>query len=347
MTSSIRELMLAGAHFGHRARFWSPKMSAYIFGKYHSTHIINLDETLIGLSRAADFLKSTAAGGGTVLFLCTKKAGADSIAAAAKRVDMPYVDQRWLGGILTNFKTTRNSVGSLQRIEEEIELGALRRLTKKEGIKLILAKDKLNAAIGGIRDMTDLPDALFVIDAGWHKGAIREANKLGIPVVAVVDTNHSPEGIDYVIPGNDDSRQAIAVYAREIAAAIGKGKDQRRASIGEPLIVNAPALPGARFAPPAAAKPAANRAAADKPKGKVVKAKSAAADKPADKAEDKPAAKPAAKTASKPAAKKPAAKAEAKAEAKADAKGEAKTATKKPAAKAAAKPAAKPAAKSK
>ena len=224
MNTDVRELMLAGAHFGHRARFWNPQMAPYIYGKYHSTHIINLDRTVEAMKQATAFLKSVTASGGKVLFVCTKNAAGDSLEGAATSANMPYVNRRWLGGILTNFKTTRNSVNTLKRIEEEIAGGVLKHLTKKEGMKLLLSKDKLEQAIGGIREMDKLPDALFIVDAGWHKGAVREANKLGIPVVAVVDTNHSPNGVDYVIPGNDDSRQAISIYTREMSLAVAEGK---------------------------------------------------------------------------------------------------------------------------
>ena len=230
MTTGVRELMLAGAHFGHRVRFSNPKMTPYIYGKYRSTHIINLDYTVEALARAVDFLKSVAESDGKILYVCTKQAG-ETIAEEAASVGMPFVNRRWLGGILTNFKTTRNSVDRLEKVEEQIAAGALKNMTKKEGIRLLLMQEKLEKAIGGIRNMSELPDALFIVDAGWHKGAVREANKLGIPVVAVVDTNHSPENIDYVIPGNDDSREAIAIYVREITAAIAAGKAAWEANI--------------------------------------------------------------------------------------------------------------------
>lgn len=231
MSTDIRELMLAGAHFGHRVRFSNPKMKPFIYGKYHSTHIINLDHTLEALARATDYLKSVAESNGKILYVCTKGAATEAIQEEAQTVGMPYVNKRWLGGILTNFKTTRNSVERLEKVEAEIADGALKNMTKKEGIKLLLTKDKLEKAIGGIREMTELPDALFIIDAGWHKGAVREANKLGIPVVAVVDTNHSPDDIDYVIPGNDDSREAIRIYLREATAAIATGKKTWEANL--------------------------------------------------------------------------------------------------------------------
>lgn len=224
MNVGVRELMLAGAHFGHRARFWNPKMAPYIYGEYNKTHVINLDHTVAGLRSASDFLQSIVADGGKVLYLSTKTVAHEAIEENAKSVNMPFLNKRWLGGMLTNFKTMRNSVDRFLELEARIADGVLKEMTKKEGIKLILQRDKLERAIGGVRDMQDLPDAIFVIDAGWHKGAIREAKKLGIPIVAVVDSNHSPDDIDYVIPGNDDSRQAIDIYIKVITTAIRSGK---------------------------------------------------------------------------------------------------------------------------
>lgn len=224
MTTNVRELMLAGAHYGHRARLWNPKMAPYIYSKYNKIHIFNLDHTVLGLNSAAEFLKSIVTDGGKVLYLNTKTVAADAIEDAAKSVGMPFLNKRWLGGMLTNFKITRQSVHRLNEIEEKIDQGVLKEMTKKEGMKIIAQRDKLDRAIGGVREMDDLPDALFVIDAGWHSRAISEAKKLGIPVVAVVDSNHNPDGIDYVVPGNDDSRQAIGVYIRVVTDAIHEGK---------------------------------------------------------------------------------------------------------------------------
>lgn len=227
MNTSLRELMLAGAHFGHRTRFWEPKMAEYIYGTYYQTHVINLDHTMDGLKKAADFTHNVAAENGTVLYVCAKTVAGEVISEYARSVDMPYVTHRWLGGMLTNFKTTRNSVERLVKMNNHLSEGALTRLTKKEGIRLLAAKQKLSNSIGGISDMNELPDALFIVDVGWHKGAVREANLLGIPVVAVVDTNHSPAGVDYVIPGNDDSRHAIEIYARIISDAVREGRKSR------------------------------------------------------------------------------------------------------------------------
>lgn len=234
----VRELMLASAHLGHRTRFWHPKMAAYIYGKYQQIHIINLDRTVVALREAADFMRAVAAAGGVVLYLGTKKSSGDVIQRHATTAGMPFVNERWLGGMLTNFKTTRASVARLIQHEEEIRGGVLGKLTKKEGLRLMNKKEKLAKSIGGIRDMQNLPEALFVVDVGVHRGAVAEANKLGIPVVAVVDTNHSPEGVDYVIPGNDDSRQAVEIYARTMTDAIVAGKAQRDTNTAKTIVVS-------------------------------------------------------------------------------------------------------------
>lgn len=231
MNTNIRELMLAGAHFGHRTRFWNPQMADYIYGTYYATHVINLDHTLSGLKKAAEFARNVASESGTILYVCAKTVAGEIMTEQASAVGMPYVTHRWLGGMLTNFKTTRNSVERLAKMDADIAGGALADLTKKEGIRMVSAKDKLSRSIGGVREMTDLPDALFIVDVGWHKGAVREANLLGIPVMAVVDTNHSPAGVDYVIPGNDDSRNAIEIYARVVSDAIREGHQARDAEL--------------------------------------------------------------------------------------------------------------------
>lgn len=221
--------MLAGAHFGHRTRFWNPKMADYIYGSYYQTHVINLDRTLAGLRKAAEFVSGIAAENGTVLYVCAKAVAGEIIATQASAAGMPYVNHRWLGGMLTNFKTTLNSAARLAKMGDDIAGGTLANLTKKEGIRMVTAKDKLEKSIGGMREMKELPDALFIVDVGWHKGAVREANLLGIPVAAVVDTNNSPAGVDYVIPGNDDSRQAVEIYARIISEAVRQGRELRDA----------------------------------------------------------------------------------------------------------------------
>lgn len=235
MNTSIRELMLAGAHFGHRTRFWNPKMADYIYGSYYQTHVINLDRTLEGLKKSSAFISGVAAENGSVLYVCAKAVAGEIMARRALEAGMPHVTHRWLGGMLTNFKTTLNSAARLAKMDAEVAGGALANLTKKEGIRMVAAKDKLAKSIGGMRDMKELPDALFIVDAGWHKGAVREANLLGIPVVAVVDTNHSPEGVDYVIPGNDDSRQAIEIYARLMSEAVARGREERDAGTAAAL----------------------------------------------------------------------------------------------------------------
>ena len=227
MNADMRELILAGAHFGHRTRFWNPKMEPFIYGTYNRTHIINLDHTVAGMKRAARFFEDVGATGGTALYVCAKTAGSEILREEARRAEMPFVDHRWLGGLLTNFKTTLSSVDRLRGIEENIAAGALDSLTKKEGLKLIGRKEKLERAVGGVRDMKKLPDALFVIDVGWHKGAVREANKLGIPVAGVVDTNCSPEGVDFPIPGNDDSKDAMRIYAEAVTSSILAGRERR------------------------------------------------------------------------------------------------------------------------
>lgn len=229
MSADMRDLILAGAHFGHRTRFWNPKMEPFIFGVYNRTHIINLDHTVAGMLRASRFFEDVGATGGTALYVCAKGAGSEIMREEARKAGMPFVDHRWLGGLLTNFKTTLSSVERLRGIEAGIDAGALDSLTKKEGLKLIGRKEKLERAVGGVREMKKLPDALFVIDVGWHKGAVREANKLGIPVAGVVDTNCSPDGVDFPIPGNDDSRDAVKLYAEAVTASILAGRERQAA----------------------------------------------------------------------------------------------------------------------
>ena len=233
MSADLRDLILAGAHFGHRTRFWNPKMRPFIFGVYNRTHIIDLDHTVAGMRRASRFFEDVGATNGTALYVCAKGAGAEIVRGEAQKAGMPFVDHRWLGGLLTNFKTTLSSVQRLRGIEESVAVGALDSLTKKEGLKLIGRKEKLERAVGGVREMKKLPDALFVIDVGWHKGAVREANKLGIPVAGIVDTNCSPDGVDFPIPGNDDSRDAVKLYAAAVTASILAGRERRDAEARE------------------------------------------------------------------------------------------------------------------
>ncbi len=221
---TMRELLEAGAHFGHRTRYWDPKMAPYIFGHRNKIHIINLEETLPMLRDAHSYISRLAASGGKVMFVGTKRAARDIIETEAQRCGMPYVNHRWLGGMLTNFKTVKESIKRLVELEGMVEDGSIKRLTKKEQLMLTREMDKLSRSLGGIKEMQSLPDALFIVDVGYEKNAVAEARKLGIPVVAVVDTNCSPEGMACVIPGNDDAIRAIRVYTSVIADAVLDGR---------------------------------------------------------------------------------------------------------------------------
>ena len=221
---SMRQLLEAGVHFGHRTRYWNPQMSQYIFGHRNKIHIINLEETLPLIKEAHGYASRLAASGGKILFVGTKRAARDTIAEQAQRCNMPYVNQRWLGGMLTNFKTIKQSIKRLTDLEQMFEDGSVNRLTKKEQLNISREMEKLNKSLGGIKDMHSLPDALFVVDVNYEKIAVAEANKLGIPVIAVVDTNCSPAGIDVVIPGNDDAIRSIRVYCQVMADAVEVGK---------------------------------------------------------------------------------------------------------------------------
>ena len=223
MPVSMREMLEAGVHFGHQTRFWNPKMAPFIFGHRNKIHIINLEKTQPAFEEALKFIKQLSARRGTVMMVGTKRQARDTVAEEAGRAGVPFVNQRWLGGMLTNFKTVKGSLKKLKDMQVQVEAG-LDGLKKKEGLLFQRELTKLEKDIGGIQDMAALPDALFVIDVGYHKIAIAEAKKLGIPVIGVVDTNHSPEGIDYVIPGNDDSSKAVALYAKAVADAILEGK---------------------------------------------------------------------------------------------------------------------------
>ncbi len=231
---SMRQMLEAGVHFGHQTRFWNPKMAPFIFGERNKIHIINLEKTQPLYARAAAFIKGVAAEGGKVLFVGTKRSARDAVEKEATRCNMPYVNQRWLGGMLTNFKTIRQSIKRLNELDEMAQNGSLDRRGKKEAQMLRREMDKLLRSLGGIREMNALPDALFVIDVGHEEIAINEARKLGIPVVAVVDTNCSPDGIDYVIPGNDDAMRAILLYAGGVADSVLEGKASLpQVSVGE------------------------------------------------------------------------------------------------------------------
>lgn len=226
MSVTMREMLEAGVHFGHQTRFWNPKMAPFIFGSRNKIHIINLEKTLPMFQQAQKFARQLTANGGTVLMVGTKRQARDLVAEEARRAGVPYVDQRWLGGMLTNFKTVKTSIKRLKDMKAQQEAG-LESMSKKEQLMFGRELEKLEKDIGGIQDMTALPDAIFVIDVGYHKITISEARKLGIPVIGVVDSNHNPEGVDYVIPGNDDSAKAVHLYARGIADAILEGRQAR------------------------------------------------------------------------------------------------------------------------
>ena len=221
---TMRQMLEAGVHFGHQTRYWNPKMAPFIFGERNKIHIINLEKSLPLAREASAFVKATVADGGTILFVGTKRAAREAVQTHAKRCTMPFVSQRWLGGMLTNYKTIRQSVKRLVTLEKMSEEGGFEGLTKKEVLGLSREQEKLERSLGGIKNMRSLPDVLFVVDVDHEDIAIREAKKLGIPVVAIVDTNCSPEGVDYIVPGNDDAMRAIELYAGLIADAVLDGK---------------------------------------------------------------------------------------------------------------------------
>ena len=226
MSVTMRQMLEAGVHFGHQTRYWNPKMADYIFGQRNKIHIVNLEKTLAMYNDAMKYVRQLAGNRGTILFVGTKRQAREIIAEEAQRCGMPFVDHRWLGGMLSNYKTVKGSMKRLKDLETMKEDGTFERMTKREALSLSRELDKLNKSLGGIKNMNALPDAVFVIDVGYHKIAVTEAKKLGIPIVAVVDTNHSPDGIAYVVPGNDDSSRAIRLYARGVADAVLEGKSQ-------------------------------------------------------------------------------------------------------------------------
>ena len=230
---NMRQLLEAGVHFGHQTRFWHPKMAPFIYGQRNKIHIINLDFTLKSFKEATNFLSSVAASNGQILYVGTKRSAQQSVAREASRAGMPYVSRRWLGGMLTNFKTVKQSIRRLHELEKIIEEGGLENLSKKEGLILTRELNKLNLGLGGIKNMEKLPDALFVIDVGFERIAVSEASKLGIPVVGIVDTNNSPVGIDYVIPGNDDATRSIDLYTSSVTDAILDAKAVHTEKMGE------------------------------------------------------------------------------------------------------------------
>lgn len=224
MSVTMRQMLEAGVHFGHQTRFWNPKMAPYIFGHRNKIHIVNLEQTLTKYNEAMTFVRKLVARKGNIMFVGTKRQAREIVAEEAARAGVSSVDQRWLGGMLTNFKTVRQSIKRLKDMEAVVAEGGLERMSKKEALSFSRELEKLQKSIGGIKEMNGVPDALFIIDVGYHKIAVTEANKLGIPVIGVVDTNHSPVGIDYVIPGNDDSSRAIRLYARGVADAVLEGR---------------------------------------------------------------------------------------------------------------------------
>lgn len=268
---SMRQMLEAGVHFGHQTRYWNPQMAPYIFGARNKIHIINLEETLPMFNQSYDWVRDVIRDGGKVLFVGTKRSANAAIREEAERCGMPYVNHRWLGGMLTNWRTIKASIKRLQELETQKEDGSFSRVTKKEALMLTREIEKLNKTLGGIKDMGGLPDAIFVIDVGYEKISIQEANKLGIPVVGVVDTNNKPDGVDMVIPGNDDAIRAIRLYAAGMADAVLEGKANR--------------VPVNQVADEAAAKPKAKKAAAKKADAEKAPAEEAA---PA-KAEEAPA----------------------------------------------------------
>ncbi len=226
MSTTMRQMLEAGVHFGHQTRFWNPKMAPYIFGARNKIHIINLEKSLPMYQDALKFVRTLSSNKGTILFVGTKRQAREIIMEDATRAGMPFVDFRWLGGMLTNYKTVKGSLKRLKDLELMVAEGSLEKLSKKEALTYSRELEKLQRAMGGIKDMGGVPDAIFVIDVGYHKIAVTEAKKLGIPIIGVVDTNNSLDGVDYIIPGNDDSTRAIRLYARGVADAILEGKSQ-------------------------------------------------------------------------------------------------------------------------
>ncbi len=239
MSVTMRQMLEAGVHFGHQTRFWNPKMAPFIFGARNKIHIINLEKSLPMYQDALKFVHQLASNKGTILFVGTKRQAREIVMEEAQRAGMPYVDFRWLGGMMTNYKTVKGSIKRLKELEAMAADGSLEKLSKKEALMFSREMEKLQRSMGGIKDMGGVPDAIFVIDVGYHKIAVTEARKLGVPIIGVVDTNNSLDGVDYVIPGNDDSTRAIRLYARGVADAILEGKNaviQEMVAPGEELV---------------------------------------------------------------------------------------------------------------
>jgi len=226
MSTTMRQMLEAGVHFGHQTRYWNPRMAPYIFGHRNKIHIINLEKTMVMYNDALKFARQLAGNKGTILFVGTKRQAREIVREEAIRCSMPFVDYRWLGGMLTNFKTVKQSIKRLKEMEAAVEDGSVERMSKKEGLQFQRELAKLQRGLGGIKTLDGIPDALFIVDVGYQKGAVFEARKLGVPVIGVVDSNNSPEGIAHVIPGNDDSSRAIRLYARGIADAVLEGRSQ-------------------------------------------------------------------------------------------------------------------------
>ncbi|GIX31176.1 MAG: 30S ribosomal protein S2 [Porticoccaceae bacterium] len=239
-TVTMRELLQAGVHFGHQTRFWNPKMAPYIYGARNKIHIINLEHTVPALNRALAEIRRMAAQGKKILFVGTKRAAQKIVEEEARRCGMPYVSHRWLGGMLTNYKTIRASIKRLKELEAQSQDGTFQKLTKKEALMRTRQMEKLERAIGGIKEMGGLPDALFVIDVDHERIAVAEANKLGIPVIGVVDTNSDPDGVDFVIPGNDDAIRAIKLYCTAVADAVLEGRAEANAASAKSEFVEVP-----------------------------------------------------------------------------------------------------------
>jgi len=226
MSTTMRQMLEAGVHFGHQTRYWNPRMAPFIFGHRNKIHIINLEKTMVMYGEAMKFARQLAGNKGTILFVGTKRQAREIVREEAIRCAMPYVDYRWLGGMLTNFKTVKQSIKRLKEMEAAVADGSVERMSKKEGLHFHREIEKLQRGLGGIKTLDGIPDALFIVDVGYQKGAVFEARKLGVPVIGVVDSNNSPEGIAHVIPGNDDSSRAIRLYARGIADAVIEGRSQ-------------------------------------------------------------------------------------------------------------------------
>lgn len=276
---TMRQMLEAGVHFGHQTRYWAPKMAPYIYGERNNIHIFNLEKSLPALIDASNYAGKVASKNGRILFVGTKRAARDSVRAAAESCNMPFVNRRWSGGMMTNFKTVKQSVKRLLELEAMREDGSFERLSKKEALGLTREYEKLDRGMGGIKHMERLPDALFVIDVGHERIAITEANKLGIPVIGVVDTNNTPDGIDYVIPGNDDAIRAIQLYVEAIASAIQDGKrSSGKMDEFDEAVVDAQAAPADAVAQGEAAAPAEEAAPAAAPAAAVAEAAAPAAD---------------------------------------------------------------------